>query len=367
MGYTKVKFKEGGSSPFFDDLNTNVEQYFLTAKLSRFANLEMILKTCIITIAYFGLYLLIITNQFNDFRAILLCIALGLIHPLFFINIGHDAMHNTYSKSNKVNQWISYMLNFIGLNTYINRFLHLRVHHAYTSIEGLDVVVEEYSILRLSENQPYSSYHKYQKYYAVLVYSLFSLFLIFETDFKLFKRVRMGNLMPVKHPKSEWVKLYLLKLFYLIFSLVIPLVFVKQPWYAIVGGFFLVHCISGLVLAIVGLLNHQINESVFPMPNSVGYIMNNKKDHEIEVTIDFAPYSKFALWYFGGFNTHVAHHLFPQICHVHYIPITRIIEDTASKYGLVYQKKSFFGAIKSHFQYLERLGRPCIDESIKAG
>lgn len=229
------------------------------------------------------------------------------------------------------------------------------VHHNFPSIEGYDIVIEEYSILRLSENQPYQKMHKYQVYYAPLVYALFAIFLIFSIDFVLFNRTRMGNMTPMVHPKSEWVRLYLGKLLYLFFALILPLIVINAAWYWIVAGFFVIHFISGIMLAIVGVLNHQIDDSVFPHPDANNIMQNSRKNHELEVTIDFSPYSKLALWYFGGFNTHVAHHLFPNICHTHYIPITRIIEERAPVYGLTYRKKTLWGAIKSHFKYLKRL------------
>ncbi|MFA0960727.1 fatty acid desaturase [Roseivirga sp. BDSF3-8] len=353
----KLQFLEGNNSDFYNELTHKVDKYFKENKLSRYADTGMVLKTIFITVTYLAMYGLLITSSFNAFTGILYCVIMGLMHPLFFINIGHDALHHTYSKKKSVNRFLAYFLNFAGLNAYINRILHLKVHHLFTSVEGYDIIIEEYSVLRLSENQPYEKMHKYQVYYAPLIYSLFSIFLIFSIDFVLFKRSRMGN-SPIEHSKGEMAKLYLQKLSYLFFMLVLPLMVVNVAWYWVVMGFFLVHMISGLALAMVGVLNHQINESVFPQPNEDGYITNSRKNHELEATIDFAPYSKLALWYFGGFNTHTAHHLFPNLCHTHYIPVTRMIEETVKDYGLTYRKHSLAGAIKSHFAYLKRLSKP---------
>lgn len=351
----KLRFLEGTHSPFYNELTAKVEQYFADKGTSKYANAGMIVKTILIVTVYLTLYALLITNHFTPLTGVLYCIVLGLVHPLFFIAIGHDAMHHTYSKQNNVNRGLAYLMNLIGLNTYINRLLHLRVHHLFTSVEGYDIIIEEYSILRLSEHQPYQKFHKYQVYYAPLIYSLFAILLIFQIDFVLFNRTRMGNTEPVEHTKAEWVKLYLGKLLYLFFALVLPLLVIHVAWYWIVAGFFLIHMISGIALAMVGVLNHQINDSVFPETDDQGNIPNSRKNHELEVTIDFAPFNKLALWYFGGFNTHTAHHLFPSICHVHYIPITKLIQETAPKYGLEYRKKSLLGSVRSHFQFLRRM------------
>jgi len=52
------------------------------------------------------------------------------------------------------------------------------------------------------------------------------------------------------------------------------------------------------------------------------------------------------------------HHLFPNICHVHYRAISPIVERTAKEFGLPYKEnRTFFGAIGSHVRFLRALGR----------
>jgi len=167
----------------------------------------------------------------------------------------------------------------------------------------------------------------------------------------------MGRVRDLKHATKEYVKLYLTKLFFLFYSLVIPLLVIDLAWWKILIGYYIMHASAGFILAIVGVLNHQIDESAFPEPDEAGYIHNSQKNHELDVTIDFSPQSKFQSWLFGGFNTHVAHHLFPHICHVHYIPITKIIKSTAEEYGVNYKEQSLWNSIKSHFRYLKRLSK----------
>ncbi len=199
--------------------------------------------------------------------------------------------------------------------------------------------------------------HKYQVYYAPFIYCLFGIALILSLDFQLFKRSRMGNTAPVQHPRREYVKLYAFKLFYFFYTLVVPMLVLDLRWWQVLIGFLLMQFIGGLIFSAVGVLNHQIDESVFPEPDSEGYIHNSKKNHELLVTIDFAPEGLLAGLLFGGFNTHVAHHLFPHICHCHYVAITRIIRETAPKYGLTYRQLSFWQAVRSHFRYLHRLSK----------
>src|SRR5690554_5638538 len=117
---TKLKFAEGMSSPFYSDVKTRIEEYFSNKPKGRRANGNMIVKSIFIIVSYLVLYGLLITSNFTPISGITFCILLGLLHPLFFINIGHDAIHNTYSKKKWVNRLLSYSLNLIGLNAYIN-------------------------------------------------------------------------------------------------------------------------------------------------------------------------------------------------------------------------------------------------------
>jgi linoleoyl-CoA desaturase len=52
------------------------------------------------------------------------------------------------------------------------------------------------------------------------------------------------------------------------------------------------------------------------------------------------------------------HHLFPGVCHAHYIPLSEIIKQTAAECGLTYREVTMGQAIASHFRLLKRMGRP---------
>jgi linoleoyl-CoA desaturase len=62
-------------------------------------------------------------------------------------------------------------------------------------------------------------------------------------------------------------------------------------------------------------------------------------------------------WFVGGLNFQVEHHLFPNICHVHYPEIAKIVKNTSEEFGIPYlEYKTFGGAVASHFRTLYRLG-----------
>jgi linoleoyl-CoA desaturase len=81
--------------------------------------------------------------------------------------------------------------------------------------------------------------------------------------------------------------------------------------------------------------------------------------HQLKTTANFAPKNKLASFFCGGLNMQIEHHLFPKICHVHYRKISEIVKNTAAEFELPYHvNKSFFGALRSHYIFLKRLGKP---------
>ena len=80
--------------------------------------------------------------------------------------------------------------------------------------------------------------------------------------------------------------------------------------------------------------------------------------HQLKTTCNFGTKSKLLTWYSGGLNHQIEHHLFPQICHVHYPALAPIVKETAEEFGLPYRADtSFLGAIGLHLGQLRELGR----------
>jgi linoleoyl-CoA desaturase len=119
------------------------------------------------------------------------------------------------------------------------------------------------------------------------------------------------------------------------------------------------HYISGLVLSIIFQTAHVVPTSDYPLPNSNNQLSNNWAIHQLYTTCDFAPNNKILSWFIGGLNYQVVHHLFPNISHVHYKNLAKIVEETALKYQLPYHvNKTFRGAVYQHALMLKSLGKP---------
>ena len=101
---------------------------------------------------------------------------------------------------------------------------------------------------------------------------------------------------------------------------------------------------------------HSIEETNHPLPDDQGIIEDNWAMHQIRTTANFSKKSKFLTWYLGGLNYQIEHHLFPNICHIHYPNIAPIVKKTAEEYELPYvEHKTFVKALESHIGLMRKI------------
>jgi linoleoyl-CoA desaturase len=78
----------------------------------------------------------------------------------------------------------------------------------------------------------------------------------------------------------------------------------------------------------------------------------------VRATVDFAPSNRLLGWYVGGLNFQIEHHLFPEVCHVHYPALAAIVEATCLAHGVPYRAEPTLPhAIAAHHRHLRALGR----------
>jgi linoleoyl-CoA desaturase len=100
-----------------------------------------------------------------------------------------------------------------------------------------------------------------------------------------------------------------------------------------------------------------VPSSNFPLPDDSGNVEADWAVNQLVNTANFAPKARLFSWYVGGLNFQIEHHLFPNICHIHYRHISKIVEDTAKEFRLPYHSyKTFYGALVDHTKLLYTLG-----------
>jgi linoleoyl-CoA desaturase len=159
-------------------------------------------------------------------------------------------------------------------------------------------------------------------------------------------------------PVLEYAKLIGIKLIYFFTAIGLPIIFSSFAWWQILIGFLIMHCTAGFIMSIVFQMAHIVEGAEQPLPNQNGNIENEWAIHQLQTTANFSRKSRVMNWFIGGLNFQIEHHLFPNICHIHYRKISHIVESTALEFGLKYNMKtSFAHALVSHTRMLKSLGR----------
>jgi linoleoyl-CoA desaturase len=105
-------------------------------------------------------------------------------------------------------------------------------------------------------------------------------------------------------------------------------------------------------------LAHCVEEAAFPAAPATGRMETPWAVHQVETTVDYGRNNRLLCWFVGGLNFQIEHHLFPQICHIHYPELAKVVEKTCREFGVRYVVQNTFRAsVASHFRLLKRLGR----------
>jgi linoleoyl-CoA desaturase len=325
----------------------------------------MVLKTIFMYTLYFLPYALIVSGVITS---PLLLIPMTIIMSLGLAGIGlsvmHDANHGAYSKKSWINTFLGYSLNLIGANAFNWKMQHNVLHHTYTNVHEEDEDISPRGVIRMSPHSDWKFIHKFQHIYAWFLYGLMTIIWMVLNDFRRLVRYHRNGLAK-KHKANittEWVILIVTKVVYVGYIFIIPLVFTTLPWWQILIGIFIMHYITGFILAIIFQPAHVIDGTEFPLPNEDHALENNWAVHQLLTTTNFGNKSRWFSWYVGGLNFQIEHHLFPNVCHVHYRKISGIVKATAQEFGLPYKSaNTFMGALRGHARLLKQLGmRPAV-------
>ncbi len=345
---------------FTTTLNKRVNDYFKKTGTNRHANSEMVIKTICMFAAYFVPYVLVVTSTVTSWPLIIfLVIVMSLGLAGIGLSVMHDANHGAYSPKKWVNILIGYSINLIGANAFNWKMQHNVLHHTFTNIHEEDEDISPRGVLRLSPHSEWKSIHRYQFIYAWLLYGLMTLVWLTYKDFYRIGRYHKTGLAKKNNAniQKEWIILLVSKMIYVTYIFVIPVIFTALAWWQVLLGIVIMQYIAGFMLAIIFQPAHVIEGTEFPLPDENHALKNNWAIHQLLTTTNFGNKSRWFSWYVGGLNFQIEHHLFPNICHVHYRKIAGIVKETATEFGLPYRSaRTFAGALGSHARLLKQLG-----------
>ena len=355
-----VRFKRKPSD-FSKTLKERVDAYFKENGLSRQGDWRMYAKTVLMLGLFFTPWAFIAfggTGGGWQFWVAEIVMGFGLAG--IGLNVMHDANHGSFSKHKWVNQTVSYVLDLVGGSSALWRIQHNVLHHSFTNIEGLDEDIDTPGILRFTPNRPLKKIHKLQFIYAWGFYSIMTLFWMTAKDWLALARYRKKGL--VKSSGSSVGQLtrdlIISKLLYFGYIMVLPALFSGLPFWKIIVGWMVMHAVTGLILASIFQPAHVLEDLQFAQGEKGASMEDDNLSHQLKSTANFGTRSRLFTWMCGGLNHQIEHHLFPQVCHIHFSDLAPIVRKTAEEFGLPYRSSTTFaGALALHTKMLWKLGR----------
>jgi linoleoyl-CoA desaturase len=298
-------------------------------------------------ITYVALY------RIGDPLLFIVCfIGYGFAVLLFAFNFAHDFSHGTIFKRPTWNDGgfiFIYALNGAHAEAWKKR--HIESHHFAPNVEHYDSDLEISNLIRVIPRSSYHWLHRFQHLYAPLAYTTYSLYWVLVKDFYIFFNTDQKS---VRYVASFIIQ----KVFYFLYLFVLPVVFSLQPWYLILAGFLAMHLCQSLFLLFTFFMTHHVEGIEYPAIDESGYIKTSWVMNQIKSSNDMHPFSQTANFIFGGFNNHIAHHLFPHIHHIHYPELNKILYKVLHAHGIVPNQTTYWGGICSHLKLLKRMSEP---------
>jgi len=353
-------------------LRQRVDQYFAQTGRRPRDSRRMYLKSALV-LGVLGLsYALLVFGATTWWTALPWAVLLGFSLAAVGFNVQHDGGHRAYSDRPWINALAALTLDLLGGSSYVWARKHNAIHHSYTNIAGHDDDINVGLLGRLSPSQRRRKWHRFQHWYLWLLYGLLPIKWHLYDDFRDVVTGRIGPHRLARPRGRDLATFVGGKAVF--FTLAFGLPWLLHPWWTVLVFYGVVSFVEGVVLGVVFQLAHCVEEAEFPLPRpDTGRMAASWAEHQVQTTVDFAPRSRLLCWFVGGLNFQIEHHLFPQICHVHYPALAPLVQEACREFGLRYAVHATFRAgLASHFRWLRRMGRtqaaasPPVDEAALA-
>ncbi|MCS3797342.1 fatty acid desaturase family protein [Niastella sp. OAS944] len=341
---------------FLQSVRASVNTYFQNNGLKKTGNWKLYLKAIVLIPLGIGMYIWLLLGNYSWPVGVLLSVLLGLTLVCIAFNVMHDACHGSYSAKKWVNEFMGLSMNVLGSNAFIWKIKHNIIHHTYTNIDGVDSDIDNGPLLRQCNTQKWRPIHRYQFIYMFILYSVSTLAWMWGTDFYKYFTRKIQSTVISKIDARQHIIFWFSKVLYAFFYAVVPIYFLG--WQAWLTGFLILHITMGLVLSVVFQLAHVVEKTSFEsVTENDKVIASEWAIHEVKTTADFAPRNIVICWLVGGLNFQIEHHLFPQISHVHYPALSKIIRKQCELFGLPYNYyPTMRQAVYSHVRLMKQLG-----------
>lgn len=354
----RYKFSRKEHDAFAATLRKRVKAHFTDQGLCPKGNAQMHLKTAVALSVYFIPFFFILFGGISSIPVLyLFWMFMGFGKAFIGTSVMHDVIHGSYSSHKVVNQLMRFSALVVGVYPNNWRVQHNVLHHTYTNIEHADEDISPLGVLRFSPHQKHQWFHKYQHIYVIFFYCIFTLTWALLKDFvKMYKYRKEGFIKDGSEFRKHMSYIVLSKIAYFSVFLGLPMWILPVPGWQVMLMFLFMHCVTGFTLSMVFQLAHIMPTSEF-LEQEEQLVEENWFVHQLLTTSNYAMDNKIVSFFVGGLNFQVEHHLFPNICHVHYPEISKIVQQTTAEYNIPYfYEKTVGSAIITHFKMLKALG-----------
>jgi len=354
-----VRYDRSVHRSFSDDLRDRVMAYVRRQPNGRFGTPYMAFKVVVLLAVHWLLYGLLVSTLWSLPVTLLLLVGYAVSVMSVAYSVSHDAVHGALSRRRWVNELLFQLtFNLFGPSAYLWRLRHRIMHHNCVNIPGVDFNIEASDLLRFSPTQRWRPAHRWQHLYAPLLYMLFTTHWVFVKDLRMLTVERIGNVTDIVHPWHRVVEVVAWKLVYVVLAFVVPMASLGVSFGQVLAAYLFYQAVVSFLFVLTFTGSHLNRGLVFVPPREAdGVVPHSFYEHALRTSLDFHPTNPLVGFVMGGFNAHVAHHMFPQICSVHYPAITPIIAATAREHGLPYHTMNVVELFVTHFRYLRDLGR----------
>ncbi len=350
----------GKDSGFHQQLRSRVRTHLVSSGRPARGLPALYWKTTLLFLWLGSSYVLLVFAAQAAWQVLALAVSLGLAIAGIGFNVMHDGSHGSYSTRPWLNRLMARALDLLGGSSFVWQRKHNLLHHTWPNVQGVDDDIDTGGLARLSPGQALRPYHRLQHLYMWPLYALLAVKWQLYDDFATIGAGRMSG-RPFPRPRGVELAVFVGgKLVF--FSLAFGLPLLLHPVLAALGTYLLVSAVAGLTLSVIFQLAHCVPEA------ETGSELGSWAERQVRSSVDFARHNRLLGWYVGGLNLQIEHHLFPQICHLHYPALAPIVEGTCHEFGVRYSAHpTLRSAIAAHYRQLRALGTRTDGASVGSG
>lgn len=314
------------------------------------------IKALLLPGLYIGFYFMALFQK----HFIFFCAAyflLGLMVIIIFLNLIHEASHNTLFKTKRNNERYMLLFDMIGANSYMWNKRHLRLHHNFTNVEGWDSDIEKSKFLKVHPKSANKKAGKFQ-HLIIFIYPLFITNWFLIRDFKDFFNPKMIVRKISGVPLKQYFKLFFFKLFFIGYLVVVPTFITEFSVLQTVLALFVMLLTAGTFALTVLLPPHVNTGNQFPVADNEMNLSQSWLMHQLNTTNDVTRSNWFTRHVMANSNFHIMHHLFPNISYVYAREITEVIKEYNREAGLPYKSYTMLTTFKNHYKLMRSNTNP---------